>query len=101
MIQEKEKIPNQCAEVAQDRSHLRKFCAFGRRICGKRADYCLGMLAAQRLAQQLDPNAGPQTLTKRKGAPEVISDDMKTFNQLLLMAGMATVLTFSTGKVAA
>jgi len=26
---------------------------------------------------------------------------MKTFNQLLLMAGMATVLTFSTGKVAA
>jgi len=31
---------------------------------------------------------GFETLAKRKVAPEVISTDMKTFNQLLLMAGM-------------
>ena len=101
MIQEKEKILNRCAEVAQDRSSLRKFCAIGHGICRKSGRLALWHVSCTRTCAATGPECGPETLTKRKCAAEVISDDMKTFNQLLLMAGMATVLTFSTGKVAA
>jgi hypothetical protein len=43
----------------------------------------------------------PRVLPKEVRAAAVISNDMKILNKTLLMAGMATLLTLSTGKVAA
>ena len=68
---------------------------------GKSDRLCSWHVSCTKLCAATAAERGSETLAKRKVALEVISSDMKTFNQLLLMAGMATVLTLSTGKVAA
>jgi len=90
-----------CAKGARNGDQLRKFCAQNARNRGDLPNFAAWHGRCIKACAATGAECISQTLTKREAAAEVISNDMKTFNQLLLMAGMATVLTLSTGKVAA